>query len=449
MVEGCSFTGVARLAVIVFTRQTASMTVGTGKTVTFYAHHIVVLRFGRTYTAGSRPEGVVMTGRTGLWHEGVMTALAVIYRCSQYHVVVLTHRRIATGGSPEARIVTELTAVHSRNVCRSTVTNAAGKVQRDGWIILVVVLLHTQIARRVTAVTAAVKDHCRVTGVTVNTRIDIERMVSIACGQLVVIGIKAPVGCVVAGSTTRNIAGIRVAGITGEVGICDRHIMVLLLVGFARSVAILTVRYRGLNVHINCVVAVAAGQRPTEQRVVAISGFTLVTIMAVERARSVGVTGCTISLSGGRSVVNLLGGLASPVIGRVVAAFTVNNLWHLRMAILTADTASAGCSVVGILYVTTVATDAAGQRLHSCMTRGAIDRVGGIVCSSVVRSTDTTLVTSETITEVAYVGMALGTVTGRRIRSIMVCILLRNKRMTACTVTICRNTFMTLVTQTL
>jgi hypothetical protein len=129
MVEGRSLTGVTRLAIIVLARQATSMTIGTGQTVTFYAHNIVMLRFGRTYTAGSRPESIVVAGRTGLWHEGVVTIDTISDRaCTEDHVMMLAYRRVATGSSPEARIMTELTAVHSRNVCRRTVTETAGDV---------------------------------------------------------------------------------------------------------------------------------------------------------------------------------------------------------------------------------------------------------------------------------------------------------------------------------
>jgi hypothetical protein len=46
VMERLRFTRMARLAIVIFTRQATFMTIGTSQTSTFYANHIMVLSFG-------------------------------------------------------------------------------------------------------------------------------------------------------------------------------------------------------------------------------------------------------------------------------------------------------------------------------------------------------------------------------------------------------------------
>lgn len=68
----------------------------------------------------------------------------------------------------------------------------------------------------VTAVAAAVKDHRCVTGITVNSRINVkDRMMFISRSQRVVVGVHAPVAGIMTGGTTGHFASIAVTTTTG------------------------------------------------------------------------------------------------------------------------------------------------------------------------------------------------------------------------------------------
>jgi len=226
----------------------------------------------------------------------------------------------------------------------------------------------------------------------------------------------------------------------------------LLLVRRTRCMAVLAISNRRLDIDCDRIMTVGTGQSATQQNVVAVSSFALVTVMAVERSRGVGMTGCTISLSGCRSVMGITGGRASPVISRVVAAFAIAHRLHLGMTFLAADVIGACSRMVSGLYVAVMTTGTASQRCHGGMTGSTIDWVIwiiGISCCGMVRSTDFALVTAEAIRQIAYVGVTLGAIAGGRFNSIMVSILLGDKRMTRCTVTVCRHSFMALIAQSL
>jgi len=129
MVEACSFALMASLAVVVLARQSTGMTIRTGQAGTGNTNHIVVLGFGGTGTAGSIPERIVMAGRAGLRHQGVMAINTVVDRAvAEHHVMVLSHRRVAACSSPEISIVAELAAVGCRDICGRAMTEATVEV---------------------------------------------------------------------------------------------------------------------------------------------------------------------------------------------------------------------------------------------------------------------------------------------------------------------------------
>ena len=102
MVEGCRFTGVTRLTVVILARQSTSMTISTGQGGICYPDHIMMLSFGRTGTTGSRPESIIMTGCTRLRCQGVVTGVTIGNAAStENHVMVLTHCGTTTVSSPE------------------------------------------------------------------------------------------------------------------------------------------------------------------------------------------------------------------------------------------------------------------------------------------------------------------------------------------------------------
>lgn len=179
-----------------------------------------------------------MAGCAGLRHESVVAALAVVNRCAQHHVMVLAHRGIASCGSPETGIVTELTAVYSRDISRSPVTETTGDIRRD---LRPMVFLHAHITGGVAAITAAIKVHCRVTAIAVNAWIHVERMMSVTRGQLVVVSVNTPAISIVTGHTTRHITSVTMTCITGKIRISNSHVVVLLLVCLAGSMTVLTV----------------------------------------------------------------------------------------------------------------------------------------------------------------------------------------------------------------
>jgi hypothetical protein len=67
----------------------------------------------------------------------------------------------------------------------------------------------------------------------------------------------------------------------------------------------------------------------------------------------------------------------------------------------------------------------------------------------VVWCADAALVATQAISQVANVGVTLGTVTGLSLRCCMVCVLLRNKRVAGRAISVGGHTFMALITQTL
>jgi hypothetical protein len=153
-------------------------------------------------------------------------------------------------------------------------------------------------------------------------------MVSVTSSQLVIVNINTPVTGIVTSRTTGNIAGITVATVAGQVRISNGHIMMLLLVCQARSMAILAIRDRLFHINFDCIMTVGTGQGASQHNVVTISGFSLMAIVTVERAGSIGMAGSAISHGCCRSVVNVLGCLPRPVIIRIVAAFTISNRLH-------------------------------------------------------------------------------------------------------------------------
>ena len=159
-----------------------------------------------------------------------------------------------------------------------------------------------------------------------------------------------------------NITNIAMTSITGQGRVTDGHIMVLLLVGFTWSVAVLAIGGLQLDINLDIIVAIGTGERTTKKYMVTVSGFALVAIMAVERTRRVGVASCAILCRSSRIMVNIAGGLTSPVIVivRIVAGFTIYNRLNLSVAQLAINTIGVGCSVMGVLNTTSMATDTAG-----------------------------------------------------------------------------------------
>lgn len=148
-------------------------------------------------------------------------------------------------------------------------------------------------------------------------------------------------------------------------------------------------------------------------------------------------------------MVDLPSSLSGPVVSRVMTAFTIGHWLHCSMTLLAADAVGVCGNMVRILDIGAVATDTTSQWFHRGMAGSTIYRVGGVVCSGMVRSTDTSLVTTETICKVANVGVALGAVTGGCIQGVMMCVLLRHKGMTRRAITVGGYSLMTLVTQAL
>lgn len=113
-----------------------------------------------------------------------------------------------------------------------------------------------------------------------------------------------------ASSTAGHFACIGMAAVTGHIRISDGHIVVLLLIRLARRVAVLAVRNRRFDVHLNRIMTIGAGQRSTKQCMMALSGFTGVTIVAVKWTRCISVAGSAIGLGRSGCVMNFLGSLA-------------------------------------------------------------------------------------------------------------------------------------------
>lgn len=311
------------------------------------------------------------------------------------------------------------------------------------------VLTQAHITRSMAAVAAAVESHSRVAGGTIHTRVHVEGVVGITCGQLVVIAVQAPVRGIVARSTAGHISGIAVAGVTGQARIGNSHIMVLLLIGHTRSMTALTISDRLFYINVDRIMAIGASQRTTEEHMMAVCRLTLVAIVTVEGSRRVAMTGRTISHRSRGGVMHLLSRLPRPVISRIVAALAVGYRLHVNVTFLATGTICIGNGVVGTLNIPAVTTNTTGQGLHSCVTGSAINRVVRICCGSMMRGTDTTLMTTETISQGADIGMTLGTIAALGLCCRMVRILLRHERVATCTVSVGRYTFMTLVTQAL
>lgn len=133
------------LTIVVLTRQATGVAVGAVQADTFDAHDIVVLCRSGTGTTRAGPESVIVASRTGLWHQRVVAPLTVIDCGAQHEVMVLSHCRIATSGSPETRIVAEFAAVGGRDVRGRPVAEATGNVRWDTRVVLVVVLAQAHI----------------------------------------------------------------------------------------------------------------------------------------------------------------------------------------------------------------------------------------------------------------------------------------------------------------
>jgi hypothetical protein len=116
---------------------------------------------------------------------------------------------------------------------------------------------------------------------------------------------------------------------------------------------------------------------------------------------------------------------------------------------LAVNAVSVGHTVMCILDIATVTTDAAGQRLHGGMAGSTINRAAWVAGRRMMWGFDLTLVAGEAIGQVADIGMAFCTVTGSCSRCIVVTILLRNEGVAARAIAIGRHTLMTLITQPL
>lgn len=258
MVKRLSLTRMTSLAIVVFTGQSTCVTVCTGQTCTGDTNHIMVLSFCRTDASSILPEGIVMTGRAGLRNQRVMTRGTIRYtRASENHIMMLVHRRTrTTTGLPESTVMAEEAAGiriagHRWNISRRPVAESTGKVCRPIGVVRVVMLLHPLITGGVTGVTASVKDHGRMTRTAIDSRLNSELMVRVTCSYTC-----APGLIIVACRATGYIPGITVAGITGQSWISNCHIVMLLLVGFTRSMAALAVCGRRFNINLNVIMAI-------------------------------------------------------------------------------------------------------------------------------------------------------------------------------------------------
>ena len=132
-----------------------------------------------------------------------------------------------------------------------------------------------------TAVAAAIKHQRRMTTVAIDGRINCKGMMNILGGQRIIIGVGTPVVSIVTGRTTGDISGITVTGVTVQSRVGQSQIVVLLLIGSTRSMTVLTIGRSIFHINDNAVVAVIARQSPSQEHMMAISRFTLVTIVAV------------------------------------------------------------------------------------------------------------------------------------------------------------------------
>lgn len=232
--------------------------------------------------------------------------------------------------------------------------------------------------------------------------------------------------------------------------------MVLGPIRQTRSMAILTSGH-GVNVYDDGFVANGAVNTDIAgDFVVAIFGFTLVAIVAIGRARCVGVASLTISaIQCSVGVVSATRILVGTPEGRVMAAFATGHRLNVSVAGLTGDAVGTGGGVV-------LGTDAAGvtgqtaiPHNHRGMTGLTVDRINNprstrvIRDRHVVRGLNLALVAGQTLGQLTDTGMALGTVTALSGNCLMVRILLRHKGMTLGTVATGGHPDVTLVTEPL
>lgn len=269
--------------------------------------------------------------------------------------------------------------------------------------------------------------------VTLLARIYDEAMMHVAGSQRSIAAVDTPGASVMTNRTCRDVAGISVAVVAGEVRAASGQRVMLRLVALARrmtdlaaGVGLVLGRIGALGIDHDIVVTVGAGQagRVLQHDVVTSGGFTLVTIVAVERPGCIGVAGGAVSCSRGRGMMSVSGALPLPVVCRVMTAFAVGDRGNSGVACLTIDAVGAGRRMVGIADTAVVTADAAGQRGHGGMAGGAVDRRGRIVCRGMVRRPDLALVTAEAVGQVADIGVALGAVAGRGGHGVMMAVLL-------------------------
>lgn len=315
--------------------------------------------------------------------------------------------------------MTELATPHRGDIGTGAMAEAAGKAGRDPRIRRVVMLAQALLAGEVAGITAAVKDQGRMTVGTLLARLDNEGMVYVLRAQRGIGVVHSPGSGVMANRAIGNVAGVGVAVIARDRRVIGRNRMVLSLVplawrmaNLAAGVSLVLGWIGALGIDDNIIVAIGTSQagRVLQQDMVPTGGFPLVAIVAVERPRRIAMAGGAVRRSGCRSVVNLAGTLALPVVCGVVAAFAVGHRGNVGMARLAIDAVGACRRMVGIADTAAVTADAAGQRCHGGMAGGAVDRGGRIVCRCMVRRSDLALVAAEAVSQVADIGVALGAV---------------------------------------
>lgn len=174
----------------------------------------------------------------------------------------------------------------------------------------------------------------------------------------------------------------------------------------------------------------------------------MMTVMAVKRARCIGVTGRAIRLGRSRRVMDIAGTLALPIVGRVMTAFAVGHRGNLSVT-RSAIKAIRGGGMMGVLDVATVTADTAGKWSHCRMAGSAIDRVGRIIRGGMMGRSDLALMAAETVGQIADIGVTFCTVAGSGSDSIMMAVLLGDEGVARGAVTIGGNAFVALVAEAL
>ena len=120
------------------------------------------------------------------------------------------------------------------------------------------------------------------------------------------------------------------------------------------------------------------------------------------------------------------------------------------MTLLAADAIGLCSGMVCILNVAIVATDTTGQRFHGAMARSAINQVIRVsACRRMVRGPNATLMTIQTISKIANVGVTFHTVARRGCGCVVVTVLLRYEGMAGGTITVGGYALMALVAEPL